>query len=125
MRRTLFAVLLSTAVVSLPAAAQGGPMMQQMSARQQVFADSAVKHLGLDEETGKKVHAVIMGEAEKRQAAMQGAAGDRQAMMARMQELAAETEKELASLLSEAQLGQYRELRAAMLRMGGRRPGGA
>ena len=114
-------ILAVVAVVAMTASAQQrGPMLDRLQTE-----------LGLSAEQMVKVEKIFAAQAEKRQGMFQEARqdGDRAAMREAMQAMQAETEKKLATVLTDEQMVKYREMAAQMRggmpgRPGGRGPGG-
>ena len=113
-------ILAVVAVVAMTASAQQrGPML-----------DTLQTELGLSAEQMVEVEKIFAAQAEKRQGMFQEArqSGDRAAMREAMQAMQAETEKKLATVLTDEQMVKYREMAAQTRggmpgRAGGRGPG--
>lgn len=92
--------------------------------------DTLQTELGLSAEQMAKVEKIFAAQAEKRRGMFQEARqdGDRAAMREAMQAMQVETEKELATVLTDEQMVKYREVAAQTRggmagRAGGRGPG--
>ena len=113
-------ILAVVAVMGFTASAQErGPMLDRLQTE-----------LGLSAEQMVKVEKIFAAQAEKRQGMFQEAqqSGDRAALREAMQAMRAETEKKLATVLTDEQMVKYREMAAQMRggmpgRAGGRGPG--
>ncbi len=122
------AALLILPVSRAAAQGAGGGGQGGQAARQQELIDRVTKDLTLDEKKAEKVSEILKGEVTKRTTLMQelrASGGDPQSMRAKIGELAQETEKELAAVLTKEQVDKYKEIRAAWQAEGrgqGRRP---
>ncbi len=98
-----------------------------MAERQKALVERVTKELSLTGEKAETVSKILMAEVTKRQekmAEMRESGGfSRDAMMALNDALTKGTNKELGSVLSEAELAKYQDVRAAW-QLEQRRPGG-
>ncbi|WP_419164991.1 hypothetical protein [Candidatus Palauibacter sp.] len=106
-----FAVVLIAAAAAAPleAQAQRGGRGFGMSLDDRMTA--LTERLELDEEQVVKVREILQAQMDSRRERFQGVRGsmDRDAMMARIQEMREETETRLAEVLSDEQMEKYRE----------------
>ena len=99
-------ILAVVAVVGFTASAQErGPMLDRLQTE-----------LGLSAEQMVKVEKIFTAQAEERRGMFEEAQqnGDRAAMREAMQAMQAETEKKLATVLTDEQMVKYREMAAQM-----------
>ncbi len=118
----LFGAALALGVgLAAPAHAQRGMLSpEQMKERMTAEMEDTLARLGLDEETTAKVRTILAAGIEKRLALFQearkmrkqgeGNRSARGAIREKMMALEQETASELASVLSEEQMEQYREI---------------
>lgn len=98
----------------------GGANAQELQQRQR---EMLFKDITLDEAQTKKVDSIMAATREKQREMMQaalGGGGDRQAMMAQMQEMRAAEQKAIRELLTKEQQEQFDKNIANMPAMGGR-----
>jgi len=111
------ALVLIGGLLVLPAAFAQGRMgnPEQMKARMMEEADDTVKQLGLTDEAAKTVKEILAKRVEKRSELLATVREQRsreamEAMRTQMSVVDEETAKELAGVLSEAQLDKYKKI---------------